>query len=1704
MSEATRAQVEFSAVQDLYKNHRYLDAFELSRSYWSGSTNVDALSIDELIMGCRLAARMGGGRLARWLIRKGLEREPSHPRVRYYSRYLPQRGENLFDRLRADQQERELRSGDPELDSGWLVHQAIAWGALRDFEHAHQCIARANEILPGDALVASYESVLFGLEDRWPDALRSAELALQIDPLDFFAVSVVAQSLLALGRVEEAAVRSSTAAEGSQSHELLLTAIWYQCALAETMDDSHRQTPLERARQLMERVPRLVPLCDRDTRASIARMHLELASLENDRDEIARWATEARAPFYRRVLENLRKNPQGRCIRLPFQRSKQKYQTCLPASLSAALATMNCPFDPAAMVADITHGGTSYWSAAEWLEQRGLITRFFAVTPEAAADLIRNGIAFILGMDHEDFSHAVAAVGLDEAAGILLFHDPNGFRSGLYLLDAIGKGEAPLGPRGMVVFPPDRTAVVDRILPVADCEATAALTAYHKALSGQGLAAARTVMESLAAKHPDHPLTRYLQALHACEEGRGSEGLAIFQDLLASYPNSGAVRSNLVAACRSLGNSALLRKTLADVVESASLPGVESQQNWRYPPAAYVCSYADLLRTSASSRRKARVLLNRVLNKHSSYAEAWRVLADCLWHEQDDDGRILALRIASCLLTTNENYARAYCDALAFAQRESEGLAWLEARTQTFHNTAGAAPAWTTWIAALEYWGHPEQALSAASAALEKCGNSPSLLGFLVPFFARMGVWEQAEAALTRLESTGNVVFFQAAATDFYDMRGDTARALQHAEQWVQEAPRWMQARRRRLELIGEREGGTAAAKLAAQWVAEHPGHDEFERLYCSQPESPGNPRWKRDMLLVRRVKRNPEDGWAWRDLLFRRLTNFSTGSLRRQSRLRPRILDLLEQCDRTAPEDPATLCGHAQWSEAQGNWLEAVSGWLKAIEASPANLYSYNHLWECCASFEEAEQRKLFAQVEPMLLAVPGRLTIAKDFAFLLAFRFGATFAEECVMRWKEHRPEDPDVIQAAADLLLRYGLGVTDATRAEAMLQPAVAQFPHHLGLRLALANAQKRVEKHDDAVSTLTEIVRRHPSNTAASIQLAKVLEQSGKREEAQQLMRSAAERNPQSPEIWDLRVQVLARARRFAEVRAAIAEGLQRLTNGVWWREKAINMLLECGDSEGAVEVAREGVRLYPAGGYLWHLLALTLKSAPKSAKAGEAEACWRYSVELNAGYFDPADHLAMLLVEQARFDEAEHLMLGIMPRMADPSPAKGRLAWIYRKRGKKKEAVDEMAWVLKGAPWFRWGWSVIMEWLVQDQAWTRAKSLLEKTPAALHHDVQLRQKRLTVLEHAGVPTKETDAEWNNLLRDFPRDLQLHMQRYDSLREQKRRPEAAAVLNAVLPLDPKSPWLQARLAEVYVDEGKVDDAINVVMAIWFAEVETSPWPADYCWQAAQSGKFEKKVYDRALELVKKGSRPTPHALSLVAAYALEPEKKVIRPKWRRWFPAPGVRQVLSLLELTDKMPGASGAHRAQLLVQLVRARCHWAVVDYWKRNQHLADNDTDLWGNAGGALFSTGQKKRARKLLADWKTRKGVKMWMVTNYVLASPQITRSQIQHVLSTCQDALSGLPHDHCAKYLVHVLAQTQILLGDVEGFRKTTEQYRSMLNGKSQPPEYFSKKRKYLLDIIPDMMDFTQYQKPGKLNKWTRWKMRIEESVFSRIGQD
>jgi predicted Zn-dependent protease len=1702
LTDSTKAMLTVERVQELYNRNLFLDAFQQSAEYWMPSTRLEDLSVAELILGGRLASRLGGSRLSRHLFKTALERDSADPTAIYYSSYIHGRGTHLFNVLREFEANPEIAGADAEIQSSRLAYHAVICASLRDFARAHHYIACAREYKTRDGWVFSCESDVLGFEDRWPDALKAAERSWEISPGTPFAARSITGCLLNLRRVQEAADRLSVSAETGQSYEVTSLACWYLCALAETHTGDERGNILQQAQQFAQRLENLAPLADRDTRISMARTHLDIAEMSDDHAAMERWAAEAKSPFHRTVLENMRANPQGQRIRLPFRRAIQKHNACLPTSLSSAMAVEDVHIDPDTMAAEITFGGTQEWAAAEWLEKRGLVPRFFAVTPEIAKKLIRNGIAFVITLEGDSSAHAVAAVGLDEAAGTLIIHDPQSFRTTEYLLKSIGEGQTPLGPLGTVIVPPAKAALVDQLLPADNAETIRLEQAHRRETVLHGPAAARTVLADLIERYPSHPVTRYLQAIEALNEGQSGKALIDFQQLAVEYPNAAFVRSSLLASCRALQNTAVMRGVLADAVERGRLPGVQSQQEWVHPPASYVSEYADFLRNSAETQHKARTILLSQIRNQPSYGPSWHILGDLLWHERNNNGALLAYRIASCLSESNEHYAAAYCDALVDAGREADGLKWLEDRVRQYGSSTSAVATWTTWISALEKYGHPEQALTASDEALAQHSDSPELLAFVVPFVARMGKWNEAEALLLRLESSGNKVLFREAAVAFYRMRGDLEKSIQHAQRWVIESPLSMDARHELVSLVAKRDGVYEAAALAKQWAEERSGHDELESLYYQQLDRSQATIGKKYTVLMRRLKRNPQDAWAWREVAFQCVYQYSMADGKRQERMKRRLERLIAQCDRTSPGDVATLRLHAEWKQEQVEWSQAIDMWMEAIDRGPKELYSYRHAWDCASHLDAARRQEIWERMQSLFLGSTGALQIARDLVLMAAQRFGVAVAEQAASQWCKARPDDPGAIEAYADLLLEHGHGRTDFERALEILVPATARFPYYSDLRFSQADALRKLGRFPEAEEVLNEIARRRPDNSQAQIQLARVQERRGQVEEALHRLDGAILRDPQNISLVEIKIEILRRAQRLEEAVAVIDAALLSFPKSVSWREKSIRFLLECRDAEAAIQAARGGIVVYPKGAYLWLLLGRTLFEHSRFAAQGEIESILRQSLALNPGLYETADYLAMLLVDQRRFTEAAELMHKIVNRLDDPSSALGRLAWIHRQEGKKHQALAELTALMTDSPSYRWGWNVLIAWLEEDKEWGTARQLLTDVPPEVRTDVWFRQKRLQLMDKAGFTDAKLDSEWKTLLSDFPEEAPLHLIRYDFLHERKRVFEAMCEVEAVRALQPENPYMLARFAEALAESGKKDVAIQTALLLFFASAEPSVWPPNYAWDAMRKAQYEEEVFVQARARMEQGAIPTVRTMAIFARYVTERNgtaKRVLQPWWRTWLPTAGPREILRLLRILDAH-SVKRPIRGPLLRKLSDFGYQRRVVGYWRKHKEPVQADVDAWSETARALAGLKHNKRETiRFMQGWRERAGMQMWVVTNLIICYSPFRRKHLREMAAACHDALAGLAHDHCARFLAYIEAESYVLMNDKKAFQEAWQRNKNYFEGKIEDNEWFQVSRRHL---AADILQIARALEAGSKSKYRSLRRMLwREQLFATL---
>ena len=112
----------------------------------------------------------------------------------------------------------------------------------------------------------------------------------------------------------------------------------------------------------------------------------------------------------------------------------------------------------------------------------------------------------------------------------------------------------------------------------------------------------------------------------------------------------------------------------------------------------------------------------------------------------------------------------------------------------------------------------------------------------------------------------------------------------------------------------------------------------------------------------------------------------------------------------------------------------------------------------------------------------------------------------------------------------------------------------------------------------------------------------------------------------------------------------------------------------------------------------------------------------------------------------------------------------------------------------------------------------------------------------------------------------------------------------------------------------------------------------------------------------------------------------------------------------------------------------------------------------------------------------------------------PRQPRAHSFHV-STGAHAASARPEREIP--IVHVLAESQSILGGDRGFLETFKKYRSLFDGSVKKPENFEEQQKYLLPEIPALAQILQQRGKTKFARAARFLClkQIPFIVFSKI---
>ncbi|TWI64785.1 peptidase C39-like protein [Desulfobotulus alkaliphilus] len=1636
-------------VEDLYNKNLYLDAYALVRDEIHEPEKHKGLSVRHMMLLGRLAGQLGSTTLLETFYGLAYEQYPGYPLVLLYGN---KKTDNMLSQLKILEEFSHDSLERQDDKAIWYSWMARIYARARDFDRAETCLKTAFEQEQEKSRVMACEAEVWLLADQLDRAFDSIRKSWEISPGHPQTAALLGHIYSRKGLAEKAVRQIMSVAVLGQSYETLMAGLRYLCVWTERLPEEERYTMLSKAIVSLKELERLAPLADDKLKNDFAMVRINIAWLLNDRAAMQAEKEAVQHPFYEAVLTNYEQNPKSINVTVPYAPVFQTHNTCLPASVASILAGLGLNIDMDTLSQNITFHGTAIWHIRDWLEARGVAVKPFIAEESIIRSLLESGIPFIFTRRKMDSGHTMVAVGLDTSADVLILHDPGQIHLERMLIRDIALHEAPFGPECIAMVPEGRKAELSQI-PLEAWGPFSVFLDYYKAAETDGIKAAGLVLKTMQMQFPEHPLSLRLESIHLGNTGQPGRAIEIQKKILSEWPDCELIKNDLLRNFNRTGNASGQITILKDLVLLKKTETPHTTEKRHYTPSEYVTWYSDLVRLSKKSHEKTKLLIMESLSREPFHADSYYLLGDVEWRMGNYAQSLLPYYCATYLEPDNNHYARTYCDALAKNGSRDTGLVYLRKRAEKA-SSLGHERVYSTLVEALEDYGYPDRAVEELEIACQKNPDNPHLHSFAARFWSRMGLWERAEEALQAVKQTGNITLFYTTAMDCWQKNGDWVTALDISEKLMDEEPDNLENLRNHLFITSQIQGRKSTLVLAEKRMQEHPDNDYIENIYYEWLAALDR-RTEQTALLRSRIRRNPYDAWAHRELAFCLLNEPEIRHAEEKGKAIQEELDrIVAQCRELSPDHPVFSMILAEIKALEQDYEGAVDQALSALELETEYMWASRRIWDWSRNFSDKKQKDIFYLLEKHLFRCSGFLVAAREILFMHASRFGAEATHPIVDRWLEKFPDDPEVVKAKADLLLEYGKGRKDAERAVAMLEEGIHRFPSHFDLQLSLAHAYRVLLDEEKWFSVADRILRSFPLNASVRADMAFYWRKQGEDEKACAILSDGIKTSPLDENLRYEYCLLLLRMGRKDEALDSVKQCMDILSENLNLRNRLIDMLFDYGHDELAVDLAKKGLKAYPEGAVSWEIYGASLWRSRHLSDMEEVETCYRASLRYNPGYWKAADSLAKLLATQHRFSEARNLLEDQKMIQSTHKDIEVRSAWLTRRSGQKEEAKESLCEFLRHCPLHQWGWRTLLEWIREDEDWSLAGAILQDDHSVMMDCPDFAGDRLAILEEAGILEPDMDNDWLKILNRFPQNKHLHSQRFDLLMGRQDFDSAGKILEKMLIFNRDSPYVQARAAAFYLEQSKVSKAFEVVRDLWHYSTGACDWCHKYIWDAFKKHNLMKDLIRYALAEWKKAS-PLPTEIFRLALLNLNILYEPASGQNSSYLPQ--VVYLQALLEKSLSRDTENGLYTSIILDTLNTLGEKSIVLDCAEKNKILCHQHTDIWQVVGHAILdseSLYSNDRARRWFASWKSHKACQLFAVSNYVIAIERSVFlspvSKLRLIRNNGIASIRMLPHDHTLKFMAAKTAEAFLRLGEKDNFIHHMDQYAHLLRDK------------------------------------------------------
>lgn len=1566
----------FASIKKLHRAGRYVDAWNLAKELPPPEGWED---IDARMDAATLIDRLGDGKRATRMIYKAW-RDPRHRaavRDDMFWKVLHMRGAFLAWQWAQRNAPGADEPAEPQADHHSRL--AVSLMRLRDFERAGQELDKAAALQPGARYLALLRSDLLKEQDRREEALLLAREVAEAEPDYVGAIRSVSDLLVELGDDEAAIKVLRKSLQVVQAGSVARS-------LVQLLMEVRR---FEEAAATLDVYESLMPLMSQKGRDWMAGVRCDLASNELDLPKALHWARQVEGNgFYPKLVTKLEASPadEWRRVLLEVPHVQQHELTCGPASLASVAAFWGREVGHLEVAEEICYDGTPPYKEREWAENGGWAVREFKVTLESAQALIDAGMPFVLCTVHPGGAHAQVVAGYDDRRAVFFIREPGDRRTNEFLASESLQAQAPYGPRGFVMVPPehaDRLAALD----LPDAAAFDLLHQINLALSLHDRQKASAALDALRLDHEDHVLRWRGEVSLASYDSNAPAHLSAVEELLKMHPgveNWQTSRIRLIEDVR--GCEARLEELSALCAQPASHP-----LHW--------LMLAQHLRHNDSRIPEARRLLRRVLRCRVD-AEALFAEAGLLWREVRHAEAHQLYRLASCLDIRNEDHALAYFKAARWVREDAAALGHLRRRFEQ-EGAFSCAPA-VTLHNALDMINRNEEALAVLEQSLVQHSDDMDHLVFVAGEMVLWNRLDRAREILASVTRTARAAAWHRVQARLASAVGDSAMEMKHRRAILEDSPQDAAAHRSIATLLDLQEGRPAGRLFLQQACARHAFAWHLHLAWLD---------WARDAglqeveIVVRELLRiDPQDAWALREL-----ADTLTGQRRHQEAHAE-----LDKAEKIEGQSVSQVNVRAGVVENEGRLGEARALYHQAVCLDVESGAALNGLVRLSRNEEQRRQalQDIHQQLQTQFITGEAVLKYAE---------FARTMLDpgEHEQTLRQIHQERPDLWQTATVLAVH----LRQTGRAEEAVEIArecVRSFPMlprvWWELALALEAAGRRVE----GIESGGKIRELNPSWSFGMRGLSEMLRKEGRYQEAREVLEETLRRDPQdcltqgwlAEVLWDLEEKDAA----FSHLSRSL-----ELDPGYGW---AWSMLENWGREAGRPDAVKQAVeRLQsqrPAEARTWIIAARRLVN-PDDLPARLAAV--DKAISLSPDSFGPVELKAQILGEAGRFEEALSLC------REHPSGAvelRFREGWLLRHWGRPAEAVQVVEAALSLSPRHVWPWRLLSDWHEEDgrleQAETACRALIRLEPDNPAHLASLAQ--LLVSQKKREQAKAAFAEaWQQAPHDeFPFQrlfwLRIEDAEWDAVAEQIKSGEDFF----------SSPHLQSRWFILHCRKHHWDAAVSALRQILAdPEPDGKALGRVYEEMSGLSGEEQRSQARRCQQLVlvhlrgKEPCNPGSGKLYVQLCSLLDqiPERAVLEA-----LPLEHGARQLAFVECFDWLgqrwekqrlsKGAfwllRGRREKRYVLGLIDTHAEWLRADM------------ELYGIVSYALHMGGCSQEIIRWLADWRER-GAQLppYILNNLVLAfqetaQPALAAEVAQHGMTLARhDAVKMRFHLWC-----------------------------------------------------------------------------------------